>query len=258
MAPPTSTTLVSAQPELLAENASTINYELTGNETLLAEANFAPDDANREPSLLEAADAITYINEAVETSGETANAEIIQDDEGIDAVTAQAQSLPIEEPIEDDATTLADIVKSAEAEELPAQTPRERYRFTHNNALGLLIERAFDDPGSPCRSYSDLERRARISREALSRYVTPRPDRRRSPTIDTLLAIADALHLSLESVCRSAAASARGLAVAPDDLLSDREETLRNSIATLSDEQFHAVVELLLQMRPQPPTSERG
>ena len=43
-----------------------------------------------------------------------------------------------------------------------------------------------------------LERRSGISREALSRYVTTRPDRRRSPTIDTLVAIADAMHLSLE------------------------------------------------------------
>ena len=73
-------------------------------------------------------------------------------------------------------------------------------RMLHGNALGLLIEKHFADPSSPCRSYSDLERRSGISREALSRYVTTRADRRRSPTIDTLAAIADALHLSLEAI----------------------------------------------------------
>src|SRR5215472_18359892 len=58
------------------------------------------------------------------------------------------------------------------------------------NPLGQLIEHRFGEPSSPCRSYSELERRSGVSREALSRYITSRPDRRRSPTVETLAAIA--------------------------------------------------------------------
>lgn len=134
---------------------------------------------------------------------------------------------------------------------------RERTRISHSNALGMLIERHFGDPMSPCRSYSDLERRSGISREALSRYVTSRPDRRRSPTIDTLVAIADAMHLSLESVCRAAAASVKGLPLAADEDLHAREEVLSGLVAGLTDQQFSAVVELLRHLRPVVSPNER-
>lgn len=134
---------------------------------------------------------------------------------------------------------------------------RERARVSHSNALGLLIERHFGDPMSPCRSYSDLERRSGISREALSRYVTSRPDRRRSPTIDTLVAIADAMHLSLESVCRAAAASVKGMLLAADEEQHAREEVLSGLVAGLTDQQFSAVVELLRHLRPVVSPSER-
>lgn len=127
---------------------------------------------------------------------------------------------------------------------------RERTRVSHSNALGMLIERHFGDPVSPCRSYSDLERRSGISREALSRYVTSRPDRRRSPTIDTLVAIADAMHLSLESVCRAAAASVKGMPLAADEEQHAREEVLSTLVSGLTDQQFSAVVELLRHLRP--------
>lgn len=127
---------------------------------------------------------------------------------------------------------------------------RDRARVSHSNALGMLIERHFGDPMSPCRSYSDLERRSGISREALSRYVTSRTDRRRSPTIDTLVAIADAMHLSLESVCRAAAASVKGMPLAPDEEQHAREEVLSALVAGLTDQQFSAVVELLRHLRP--------
>lgn len=132
---------------------------------------------------------------------------------------------------------------------------RERQRLPHGNALGILIERHFTDPTSPCRSYSDLERRSGISREALSRYVTARPDRRRSPTIDTLVAIADAMHLSLESVSRAAAASVHGVIPPPEEEQHVREEVLGTLVAGLTDEQFSAVVELLRHLRPAPPTT---
>jgi transcriptional regulator with XRE-family HTH domain len=127
---------------------------------------------------------------------------------------------------------------------------RERPRPPHGNALGTLIESQFSAPGSPVRSYSDLERRSGISREALSRYVTARADRRRSPTIDTLVAIADALHLSLDAVCRAAAASVKGVPLAPEDTRRTREEVLSPLVSGLSEDQFSAVVELLRQMRP--------
>jgi transcriptional regulator with XRE-family HTH domain len=127
---------------------------------------------------------------------------------------------------------------------------RERTRVSHSNALGVLIERHFGDPMSPCRSYSDLERRSGISREALSRYVTSRSDRRRSPTIDTLVAIADAMHLSLESVCRAAAASVKGMPLAPEEEQHAREEVLSALVVGLTDQQFSAVVELLRHLRP--------
>ena len=123
-------------------------------------------------------------------------------------------------------------------------------RSQRSNALGALIERRFADPVSPCRSYSDLERRSGISREALSRYVTARPDRRRAPTIDTLVAIAGAMHLGLEPVCRAAALAARGYTLPEENLMRDREEALRPLIAPLSNEQFAALVELVRLMNP--------
>lgn len=139
----------------------------------------------------------------------------------------------------------------------PRAARRERARVSHSNALGMLIERHFGDAMSPCRSYSDLERRSGISREALSRYVTARPDRRRSPTIDTLVAIADAMHLSLESVCRAAAASVKGMPLAADEELHAREEVLSALVSGLTDQQFSAVVELLRHLRPVVSTTER-
>ncbi|HEX9057623.1 MAG TPA: helix-turn-helix domain-containing protein [Ktedonobacterales bacterium] len=126
---------------------------------------------------------------------------------------------------------------------------RERPSGSRSNALGGLIERRFSDPTSPVRSYSELERRSGISREALSRYVTPRADRRRSPSIDTLAAISDAMHMSLEQVCRAAAASARGASLPSEAEQHARDEVVAPLIAPLTDDQFSAVVELLRQMQ---------
>jgi transcriptional regulator with XRE-family HTH domain len=131
----------------------------------------------------------------------------------------------------------------------PPRRGRERTGEPRSNALGLLIERRFLDPSAPVRSYSDLERRSGVSREALSRYVTARADRRRSPTIETLAAIADALRLSLEQVCRAAVAGAHGQLL-PDAIEQRaREEVLMPLAGALSDGQFDALVELLRQMQ---------
>ncbi|MGZ3677247.1 MAG: hypothetical protein ACXWQR_01595, partial [Ktedonobacterales bacterium] len=80
-------------------------------------------------------------------------------------------------------------------------------------------------------------------------------DRRRSPTIDSLVAIADAMHLSLESVARAAAAAAKGFFPPQEDVQQRREDLVRMPVAALSDEQFNAVLELLIQMRPLGPGS---
>lgn len=180
-------------------------------------------------------------------------------DEGILTDAAAIGELPptarviVVEPSEDEGT-LEEAGEEAGAVLLldpAASTPGgRRYRAAHGNALGILIERHFLDPASPCRSYSDLERRSGISREALSRYVTARPDRRRSPTIDTLVAIADAMHISVEAVCRAAAASVKNVVPPPDEIERGREEVLGTLTAALSDDQYSAVVELLRQMRP--------
>lgn len=130
-------------------------------------------------------------------------------------------------------------------------TSRGERRAAHANALGLFIERQFAKKESPCHSYSDLERHSNISREALSRYVTSRADRRRAPTIDTMVAIADALRISLEGVARAAAASVTGVVPPPEDVQKAREEALGALVAPLSDAQFNAVAELLRQMRPE-------
>lgn len=128
---------------------------------------------------------------------------------------------------------------------------RRDRRVSTTNALGIFIERQFANPTSPCHSYSDLERHSGISREALSRYVTSRVDRRRSPTIDTLVAIADTLHVGLEPVSRAAAASVKGVIPPPEEVQYHREEVVSTLIAALTDAQFDAVVELLRQMHPQ-------
>ena len=135
-------------------------------------------------------------------------------------------------------------------EDAPTQKQEEHPRLSRGNALGQLIERRFAEHSSPCRSYSDLERQSGISREALSRYVTTRADRRRSPTIDTLVAITDALNLGLEETCRAAAATAKGLPLPAPELQRSRGEALTSLAETLSEAQFRAVVELLRQMLP--------
>jgi transcriptional regulator with XRE-family HTH domain len=138
-------------------------------------------------------------------------------------------------------------------EDSPKQKQEEYPRLSRSNALGQLIERRFREHSSPCRSYSDLERQSGISREALSRYVTTRADRRRSPTIDTLVAITDALHLGLEETCRAAAAATKGLPLQPPAIQRSRVEVLTSLVETLSEGQFGAVVELLRQMHPATP-----
>ena len=182
-------------------------------------------------------------------------------------VTAQQPGVPhadLQEspPVEEAEIEAADVgepevgASEPEHDALPDEVegdepPRRRdRRGAGTNALGVFIERQFASPTSPAHSYSDLERLSHISREALSRYVTARADRRRSPTIDTLVAIADALHVGLEAVARAAAASVKGVIPPPEDVQHAREETLGVLVAALSDEQFSAVVELLRQMRP--------
>jgi|SRR5579859_630430 len=115
------------------------------------------------------------------------------------------------------------------------------------NPLGQLIEHRFAEPSSPCRSYSELERRSGVSREALSRYITSRPDRRRSPTVETLAAIAAALDMNIETLCRAAAT--RGPARPDMEALgANRSEQSAPLLGQLSDEQFHALLAFLRQM----------
>lgn len=115
------------------------------------------------------------------------------------------------------------------------------------NPLGQLVEHRFAEPSSPCRSYSELERRSGVSREALSRYITARPDRRRSPTVETLSAIAVALDMNIETLCRAAAM--RGPARPNMEAIgSSRSEQSAPLLGQLSDEQFHALLAFLRQM----------
>ncbi len=115
------------------------------------------------------------------------------------------------------------------------------------NPLGQLIEHRFAEPSSPCRSYSELERRSGVSREALSRYITSRPDRRRSPTVETLSAIAVALDMNIETLCRAAAM--RGPARPNMEALGNsRSEQSAPLLGQLTDEQFHALLAFLRQM----------
>ena len=127
-----------------------------------------------------------------------------------------------------------------------ANAARRSFASTRN-PLGQLIEHRFAEPTSPVRSYSELERRSGVSREALSRYITSRPDRRRSPTVETLSAIASALDMNIELLCRAAAM--RGPA-RPDmeALASSRSEQAGPLLGQLSDEQFHALLAFLRQM----------
>jgi len=162
------------------------------------------------------------------------------------------EALPVSQAEVGTSDLLLDFGYGPDADETPSERP-ERARGGRSNPLGTLIEHQFTAPGSPCRSYSDLERRSGISREALSRYVTSRRDRRRSPTIDTLVAIADAMHLSLLAVCRAAAASVRGVPLPPANVQRTREAVVSSLIDGLSDDQFSAVVELLRQMHPRGP-----
>jgi transcriptional regulator with XRE-family HTH domain len=115
------------------------------------------------------------------------------------------------------------------------------------NPLGQLIEHRFAEASSPCRSYSELERRSGVSREALSRYITSRADRRRSPTVETLAAIATALNMNIETLCRAAAM--RGPArLDMETVASTRSEQSAPLLGQLTDEQFSALLAFLRQM----------
>ncbi len=115
------------------------------------------------------------------------------------------------------------------------------------NPLGQLIEHRFAEASSPCRSYSELERRSGVSREALSRYITSRTDRRRSPTVETLSAIAGALDMNIEVLCRAAAM--RGPARLDMQALAiSRSEESAPLLGQLTEEQFHALLAFLRQM----------
>jgi transcriptional regulator with XRE-family HTH domain len=137
--------------------------------------------------------------------------------------------------------------QSQSADEGAGASAARRSFASTRNPLGQLIEHRFAEPTSPVRSYSELERRSGVSREALSRYITSRPDRRRSPTVETLSAIASALDMNIEMLCRAAAM--RGPA-RPDmeALASSRSEQAGPLLGQLSDEQFHALLGFLRQM----------
>jgi transcriptional regulator with XRE-family HTH domain len=116
-----------------------------------------------------------------------------------------------------------------------------------HNALGHLIEEQFTASHSPCRSYAELERRSGVSREALSRYITNQPHRRRSPTVTTLAAIAKALDMELELLCRAAAMPPP----AQQELLPLDQRRLQRAaplLAQLTEEQFQALLRLLQQL----------
>ncbi len=119
------------------------------------------------------------------------------------------------------------------------------------NPLGHLIERRFAEATSPCRSYSELEHRSGVSREALSRYITSRPDRRRSPTVETLAAIATALNMNIETLCRAAAM--RGPARPDMEMLAtSRSEQSAPLLGQLTEAQFQALLAFLRQMLEAP------
>lgn len=124
-----------------------------------------------------------------------------------------------------------------------------RHRQSYNiNALGAFLQGCFADPGCPVRSYSDLERAAGVSREAISRYVSANPQRRRSPTVDALVPLADALHVSVEALARAAAAASRGDALPERETQASRRETLGGLAAGLTVGQYNALVEVARQM----------
>ncbi|HEY7348215.1 MAG TPA: helix-turn-helix transcriptional regulator [Ktedonobacterales bacterium] len=119
------------------------------------------------------------------------------------------------------------------------------------NPLGHLIEHRFAEATSSCRSYSELERRSGVSREALSRYITSRSDRRRSPTVETLAAIATALNMNIEILCRAAAM--RGPARLDMEAIGNsRSEQTAPLLGQLTEEQFHALLAFLRQMLEAP------
>lgn len=127
------------------------------------------------------------------------------------------------------------------------------------NALGVFIERTFTDPFRPVKSYTDLERHSGVSREALSRYVTARADRHRSPTLATLVPVAVALHVSIEALAHAAAYAELGLSLPdpePVEALCERGLAADLLLAQLTDGQYSAVLELLHAMQPPRPAGE--
>ena len=130
-----------------------------------------------------------------------------------------------------------------------ARHARNGNRSRNGNALGALLERHFRESASPCHSYSELERRTGISREALSRYVTTRADRRRSPNIDTLVTIADAMNISLEALCSAARATAAGESDVVEDRDTERIHVMQPLLERVPDDVFQATVVILRAVR---------
>jgi transcriptional regulator with XRE-family HTH domain len=112
---------------------------------------------------------------------------------------------------------------------------------TPPNALGRLFEQRFGEPDCPCHSYSELEGRSGVSREAVSRYVSGRRARHRSPTVTTLVALARAVDLPLEQLCRAAIVA--GPATRDiRQVAARRAEEIAPLLEQLTEAQFRAMV----------------
>ncbi len=128
-----------------------------------------------------------------------------------------------------------------------ARGPTEAATHVPTNALGRLFEQRFAEEGSPCRSYSELERRSGVSRESVSRYVSGRRGRHRSPTIATLVALARAVDLPLEELCRAALLS--GPATRDhQQVAASRAEEAAPLLEQLTEAQFLAFVVFLRRL----------
>lgn len=140
--------------------------------------------------------------------------------------------------------------KLAQVVDLPSVAPnvrRSRKGVSSPNLLGQCLEQRFADLDSPCHSYSELERRSGVSRAALSRYVTSRISRRRSPTVDTLAALAYVLDMPVELLC----CAALNRQYIREELSLSSIDKLSQSglwLAQLSENQFRSLLTFLAHM----------
>lgn len=119
------------------------------------------------------------------------------------------------------------------------------------NALGHLFEYLFRLPESPCHTYSELVRRSGVSRNSIQHYISARPGWARSPHIPELEALAEAIQVPFELLCRAALPNS-SFSYEQYQTAQNRGQEMAPLLEKLTEEQFQAFLTMLRMLLATP------